>query len=293
MIEDELFVLPSWSSDMDITPSSILLIPVGARLIIAVLRYSFDILFVEPSNAFLFCMAIGILSYKTIMYSSLLSGVMVGLGSRAMLTYIVQGRRWTVVCGFLLGIFASDVVTLFWTYVNQESLEFEKQRVKKLKRKTTPKRRISDPRPPNPSWRSSIADTGDIVLQAQGLDKDTVVLMRKTASAEAEVKRLQEERKWAMYVDRSSGHHLLTKIMFHFLQIARQYCSRDAIKMANRTKRGVSKELPKGARGETSKSKKYFSTSIHSVYFANVSPRTSKCRTAHQSSVERYQHHQR
>ncbi|PVG00346.1 hypothetical protein CPB86DRAFT_773802 [Serendipita vermifera] len=183
---------------MDISPSSILLIPVGARLSLSVLRYSFDILFVEPSNAFLFCMALGILSYKTIMYSSLLSGVMVGLGSRALITYIAQGRRWTVVCGFLLGVFASDVVTLFWTYVNQESIEFERQRAKRLKREARPKRRISDPRPPNPNWRSSIADSGDIVLQAQGLDKDTVVLMRKTASAEAEVKRLQEERKWAI-----------------------------------------------------------------------------------------------
>lgn len=136
------------------------------------------------------------------MHSSLFSGILVGLGSRAVITYVMQGRRWTVLCGILLGIFSSDVVTLFWTYVNQESerwnLEYEKDQARRRRRST--KRRISDPRPPNAELTAQAAALNAEALQNGDADEDTVVLKRKLAQAEADINRLQEERKWSMYV---------------------------------------------------------------------------------------------
>ncbi|KIM30596.1 hypothetical protein M408DRAFT_15541 [Serendipita vermifera MAFF 305830] len=181
---------------MDLSPSSILLIPVVARLGLSVLRFSTNILFVEPSNAFLFCMGLGILTYKTIVNSSLISGIAVGISSRAVITYILQGRRWTVICGFLLGIFASDVVTLFWNYVNQhaEATESEGRRRRK---KSSRSRRLSDPRPPSPTWASLPGPNGELAIDGAS-DKDTVSLKRRIAEAEATVRRVQEERQWAL-----------------------------------------------------------------------------------------------
>ena len=196
MIEDESLVLPSFSLDMDLSPSSILLIPVVARLGLSVLRFNSSILFIEPSNAFLFCMGLGILTYKTIVNSSLISGIAVGVSSRAIITYLMQGRKWTVICGFLLGIFASDVVTLFWNYVNQQSETTEDEGHRK-RRKSTRTRRLSNPRPPNPAW-ASITRPKDGDMQDGASDKDTASLKRRIAEAEATVRRVQEERKWAM-----------------------------------------------------------------------------------------------
>jgi len=96
-------------------------------------------------------------------------------------------------------MFSSDVVTLFWTYVNQENqrwnLEYEKDQARR-KRKAL-KRRISDPQPLDASLAAQTAaiDTG--LVQNGGPDQDEVILKRKLAQAEAEVNRLQEERKWS------------------------------------------------------------------------------------------------
>lgn len=198
MIEDEVLLLPSFSFslDMDLSPSSILLIPVVARLSLSVLRFSTNILFVEPSNAFLFCMGLGILTYKTVVNSSLVSGIAVGVSSRVLITYFMQGRKWIVVCGFLLGIFASDVVTLFWNYVNQHVEATENER-RRRRRKSIRTRRLSDPRPPNPAWSSGNGLGNGNTLESAS-DKDTASLKRRIAEAEATVRRVQEERKWAM-----------------------------------------------------------------------------------------------
>lgn len=203
MIQEFTLTLPNFFPDMDLAPSSILFIPVAARLAVSIFRYnSIDILFIEPRDAFLYCMGMGILGYGAIMHSSLFSGILVGLGSRAVITYVMQGRRWTVLCGILLGIFSSDVVTLFWTYVNQESerwnLEYEKDQARRRRRST--KRRISDPRPPNAELTAQAAALNAEALQNGDADEDTVVLKRKLAQAEADINRLQEERKWSMYV---------------------------------------------------------------------------------------------
>jgi hypothetical protein len=230
MIEELSLVLPDLSLDMDLSPSLILFIPVAARLSLSVLRYSsLDILFIDQRETFLYCMAIGILAYGAVMNSSLVSGILVGLGSRAIITYILQGRRWTVLCGLLLGMFSSDVVTLFWAYVNQENqrwnLEYEKDQARR-KRKSL-KRRISDPRPPNPELAAQAAAIDADLVQNGGPDKDTLILKRRLAQVEAEVNRLQEERKWSMYAAPSSYRATTNKP-----QISRQYSTHHAAQMA-------------------------------------------------------------
>lgn len=215
MIEELSLVLPDLSLDMDLSPSLILFIPVAARLSLSVLRYSsLDILFIDQRETFLYCMAIGILSYGAVMNSSLVSGILVGLGSRAIITYILQGRRWTVLCGLLLGMFSSDVVTLFWTYVNQENqrwnLEYEKDQARRKRRSL--KRRISDPRPPNPALAAQTAAIDADLVQNGDPDKDALILKRRIAQAEAEVNRLQEERKWSMYAAPSSYRATTNKV---------------------------------------------------------------------------------
>ncbi|KAG8853727.1 hypothetical protein FRB91_004429 [Serendipita sp. 411] len=201
MIEDEQLVLPSFSPDMVLTPSSILLLPVVARITLSIIRYNFNIIFVEPSLAFLFCMALGILTYKTLIHSSLLSGILVGLGSRAVLTFLMQGRRWTVLCGFCLGLFSSDVVTLFWAYVTQESAKHNREVAAKKRKRVTRGRRISNPQPPAPSVAEALAKEAaeaDAEMIRNGADPGLVALTRKLAQAEAEVGRAHEERKWAI-----------------------------------------------------------------------------------------------
>ncbi|KAG8813097.1 hypothetical protein FRC17_001677 [Serendipita sp. 399] len=201
MIEDERLVLPSLSPDMVLTPSSILLLPVVARISLSIIRYNFNIIFVEPSLAFLFCMALGILTYKTLIHSSLLSGILVGLGSRAVLTYLMQGRRWTVLCGFCLGLFSSDVVTLFWAYVTQETARVDREVARKRRSRLSRSRRISDPQPPAPSVAEALAREAaeaDAQMIKNGADPELVALTRKVAQAEAEVSRAHEERKWAI-----------------------------------------------------------------------------------------------
>lgn len=195
----------------ELSPYSILFIPVAARLGLSILRYnSIAVLWISPTDAFLYCMGIGILAYGTVMHSSLFSGIVVGLGSRAIVTYLMQGRRWTIVCGILLGWFSSDVVTLFWLYVNQENerwnLEYEKDQTRRKKRAS---RRISDPRPPNPELTTQAAAINAEALQNGDADTETVVLKRKLAQAEADINRLQEERKWSMYVSRVYVPNLL------------------------------------------------------------------------------------
>ncbi|KAG8803565.1 hypothetical protein FRC16_004438 [Serendipita sp. 398] len=186
---------------MVLTPSSILLLPVVARITLSIIRYNFNIIFVEPSLAFLFCMALGILTYKTLIHSSLLSGILVGLGSRAVLTFLMQGRRWTVLCGFCLGLFSSDVVTLFWAYVTQESAKHNREVAAKKRKRVTRGRRISNPQPPAPSVAEALAKEAaeaDAEMIRNGADPGLVALTRKLAQAEAEVGRAHEERKWAI-----------------------------------------------------------------------------------------------
>lgn len=199
MIQEEGLFFSGLTLDMDISPSFILFIPVAGRLLLAISRHSFNVLFIDPRETFLFCMALGILTYHTIMNSSLISGILVGLGSRVLITYFLQGRRWTVLCGIALGLFSSDVVTLFWTYVNQENArwnaEWEKDQARRKKRAA--RRRISDPARPTPSIAAA-ADDKD--LQNAGSDSDVLSLKRKLAQAEADIRRLQEERQWSMYV---------------------------------------------------------------------------------------------
>ena len=196
MIENERLELPDFSLDMDLSPSSILLIPVVARLSLATIQFqSINILFVDPSNAFLFCMALGILTYKTIIHSSLISGIVLGLSSRVVITYFIQGRRWTIICGFLLGVFASDIVTLFWNYVNEQSDNYARDGGRR--RKSTRARRLSDPRPPNPAWSSLAGKQSGEAFHTPS-DQEVAVLKRRLAQAEATVRRVQEERKWAM-----------------------------------------------------------------------------------------------
>jgi len=194
MIENERLELPELSLDMDLSPSSILLIPIVARLTLAIVQFrSVNILFVDPSNAFLYCMALGILTYKTIVHSSLISGVVLGLGSRVVITYVMQGRRWLILCGFLLGVFSSDIVTLFWNYVNQQTDTYEEGSGRKRRRV----RRLSNPRPPNvvlPSLTNK--QNGNAPRTAP--DEDIASLKRRLAQAEATVRRVQEERQWAM-----------------------------------------------------------------------------------------------
>jgi hypothetical protein len=196
MIENERLELPNFSLDMDLSPSSILLIPVVARLGLATFRFSINILFVDPSNAFLFCMALGILTYKTIIHSSLISGIVLGLSSRVVVTYFIQGRRWIIICGFFLGIFASDIVTLFWNYVNDQSDSYARDGDRR-RRKSTRARRLSDPRPPNPAWSSLAGKQSGEAFQTPS-DQEMASLKRRLAQAEATVRRVQEERKWAM-----------------------------------------------------------------------------------------------
>jgi hypothetical protein len=196
MIENDRLELPNFSLDMDLSPSSILLIPVVARLGLATFRFSINILFVDPSNAFLFCMALGILTYKTIIHSSLISGIVLGLSSRVVVTYFIQGRRWIIICGFFLGIFASDIVTLFWNYVNDQSDSYARDGDRR-RRKSTRARRLSDPRPPNPAWSSLAGKQSGEAFQTPS-DQEMASLKRRLAQAEATVRRVQEERKWAM-----------------------------------------------------------------------------------------------
>lgn len=200
MIEEEVLRLPNFSLDMEVSvsPASILFLPIAARLIVSILRFSINVLFVDATNVLLFCVALGILSYKTVMDSSLMSGILVGLGSRVVLTYFMQGRRWTVLSGFLLGVFTSDVVTLFWGYVSQHTWEAEQERLRQRRKLAkTRARRISDPRRPSASL-ASMAASNDTEMMKDDADKEAITLKRNLALAEAEIRRAQEERIWAM-----------------------------------------------------------------------------------------------
>ena len=197
MIEDERLVLPTLSLNMDLTPPLILLLPTLGRIVLSIIQAGrIDVIFVEPSLGFLYCMGLGVLTYQTIMNSSLLSGIMVGLGSRAVLTYLFQGRRWTVLCGFLLGIFTSDVVTLFWAHINQQSVQ-DGRVASRRRKKSTRSRRVSDPRRPDASLTGTTTVNPNPNPQNVE-DMDIPTLTRQLAQAEADVRRVQEERKWAM-----------------------------------------------------------------------------------------------
>ncbi|CAG7854899.1 SubName: Full=Uncharacterized protein {ECO:0000313/EMBL:CCA77761.1} [Serendipita indica DSM 11827] len=186
---------------MDLTPPLILLLPTVGRIVLSIIQSGrFDIIFVEPSLGFLYCMGLGVLTYQTIMNASLFSGILVGLGSRAVLTYLFQGRRWTVLCGFLLGVFTSDVVTLFWAYINQESIQNARV-VSRKRKKSTRSRRLSDPRRPDESLAGTTTVNPMENMQNSG-EADIPTLTRQLAQAEADVRRVQEERKWAI----SSGN---------------------------------------------------------------------------------------
>jgi len=81
------------------------------------------------------------------------------------------------------------VVTLFWDYAT--ALATTPKKVKRV-------RRLSNPRPVPESLASLSVASDTEMLKAKGLDLEILSLKRRAAAAEAQVARLQEERKWAL-----------------------------------------------------------------------------------------------
>jgi hypothetical protein len=81
------------------------------------------------------------------------------------------------------------VVTLFWEYA--AGMAPTKKKVKRV-------RRLSNPRPVPESLASLSVASDTEMLKAEGLDLEILSLKRRAAEAEAQVARLQEERKWAL-----------------------------------------------------------------------------------------------
>lgn len=81
------------------------------------------------------------------------------------------------------------MVTLFWDYAG--AITTTKKKVRRV-------RRLSNPRPVPESLASISVASDTEMLKAKGLDLEILSLKRRAADAEAQVSRLQEERKWAL-----------------------------------------------------------------------------------------------
>jgi len=109
-IEDVRFGVPSFGPNMDLSPSSVLLFGTIARITISIFKNDLNILYTSQTNVVLFNACLGILLYQTIVEARLLPGLFAGLGVRIMFAHIVDGRRWSVISGLLMGIALSDGV---------------------------------------------------------------------------------------------------------------------------------------------------------------------------------------
>lgn len=107
-IEGMGFRVPSFGPNMDLSPSSVLLFGTIARISISIFIHDLNVLYTSQANVLLFNACLGILLYQAIVEARLLPGVFAGLGVRIMFAHIVDGRRWSVISGLLLGIALSD-----------------------------------------------------------------------------------------------------------------------------------------------------------------------------------------
>jgi hypothetical protein len=107
-IEDVTFRVPSFGPNMDLSPSSVLLFGSIARISISIFKNDLNALYTSQANVVLFNACLGILLYQTIVEARLLPGIIAGLGLRIMFAHIVDGRRWSVIAGLLMGIALSD-----------------------------------------------------------------------------------------------------------------------------------------------------------------------------------------
>jgi hypothetical protein len=93
---------------MDLSPSSVLLFGSIARITISIFMNDLNVLYTSQANVLLFNLCLGTLLYQAIVEARLLPGIFAGLGLRIMFAHIVDGRRWSVLSGLLLGIAFSD-----------------------------------------------------------------------------------------------------------------------------------------------------------------------------------------
>lgn len=107
-VEDLSCRLPSFGPNMDLSPSSVLLFAAIARVSISVFINDLNALYTSQANVVLFNACLGILLYQSIVEARLLPGIVAGVGVRIMFAHIVDGRRWSVVSGLLMGIALSD-----------------------------------------------------------------------------------------------------------------------------------------------------------------------------------------
>ena len=107
-IEGMSFRVPSFGPNMDLSPSSVLLFGTIARISISIFINDLNVLYTSQANVLLFNACLGILLYQAIVEARLLPGVFAGLGVRIMFAHIVDGQRWSVISGLLLGIALSD-----------------------------------------------------------------------------------------------------------------------------------------------------------------------------------------
>jgi len=108
VIEDVRFRVPSFGPNMDLSPSSVLLFGTIARVTISIFKNDLNVLYTSQANVVLFNACLGILLYQTIVEARLFPGIVAGLGLRIMFAHIVDGRRWSVISGLLMGIALSD-----------------------------------------------------------------------------------------------------------------------------------------------------------------------------------------
>ena len=107
-IEDVSCRVPSFGPNMDLSPSSVLLFAAIARVSISVFINDLNALYTSQANVVLFNACLGILLYQSIVEARLLPGIVAGVGVRIMFAHIVDGRRWSVISGLLMGIALSD-----------------------------------------------------------------------------------------------------------------------------------------------------------------------------------------
>ena len=107
-IEDVRFRVPWFGPNMDLSPSSVLLFSFIARISISVFINDVNVVYTSQSNVVLFNACLGILLYQSIFEARLLPGIFAGVGVRIMFAHLVDGRRWSVITGLLMGIALSD-----------------------------------------------------------------------------------------------------------------------------------------------------------------------------------------
>lgn len=107
-IEDVRLRVPWFGPNMDLSPSSVLLFGSIARISISVFINDLNVVYTNQANVVLFNACLGILLYQSIFEARLLPGIFAGVGVRIMFAHLVDGRRWSVISGLLMGLALSD-----------------------------------------------------------------------------------------------------------------------------------------------------------------------------------------